>query len=70
MAEEIKSGSRKVKMLQRTQWLSFALTILFMAIKGFSTGGAPSLDAEILVVGLIGVGVNFGVFVAGNVKKP
>jgi hypothetical protein len=61
------NGSRKVEMLKRTQWLAFAYATAFMAIKGFADGGAPGLTAEVLLYGLLGVGVNFGAFVAGNV---
>lgn len=57
-------GSRKVDMLKHTQWMAFALTILFMAVKIV----APAMPIEVLVCGLAGVGVNFGAFVAGNVK--
>lgn len=62
------SGGRKVEMLKRTQWLAFSYATVFMLIKGFAPGGAPGLTGEVLLYGLIGVGVNFGVFVAGNVK--
>lgn len=59
------NGNRKVEMLKRTQWLAFALTVFFMLIKAYV--GAPELTPQVLLFGLIGVGVNFGAFVAGNV---
>jgi hypothetical protein len=57
-------GTRKVEMLKHTQHLAFALTLIFIAAKV----AAPSLPMEVLIYGLIGIGVNFGAFVAGNVK--
>jgi hypothetical protein len=57
-------GTRKVEMLKHTQHLAFALVLVFIGAKI----AAPSLPVEILMAGLAGVGVNFGAFVAGNVK--
>ncbi len=61
------NGSRKMQMMKFTQWMAFAVVLLFMMLKAFASGGAPGLTPEILLYGLVGVGANFGAFVAGNV---
>lgn len=64
----MEKGNRKVKMLQHTQALAFALVVLFMILKVFGGSGAAQLDNIVLTYGLAGVGANFAAFVMGNVK--
>jgi hypothetical protein len=59
-------GNRKLDMLKHTQHLALGLVVMYMLLK-ILPGGA-SLPIEILLYGLGGLGVNFGAFVAGNVK--